>query len=71
MIIQFIILIAFGIAVFVDLVPKYREGDKKKIVLSTVFLSVSFVFILIYSINGYFFHPVVALYDGMKALLGR
>lgn len=71
MIIQSIILIAFGIAVFTDLVPKYREGDKKKIALSTIFLSVSFVFIFIYSLNGYFFHPVVALYDGMKAIFGR
>lgn len=69
-IIQFIILAAFGIAVYIDLVPKFREGDKKKIVLSTAFLSVSLVLMLIYSANSTFFHPITALYDGMKAWLG-
>ena len=68
--IQFMILAAFGIVVCVDLVPKIREGDKKKMVLSAVFLSVSLIFMMIYSLNGYFFQPVSALYDGMKALLG-
>lgn len=65
--IQIIIVIVFALAVIFDIIPKIKKGNNKKVtIFSIAILSLSFVLIIIYSIDETFFQPLHELYVFLK-----
>lgn len=58
------------ISVFLEIIPQAKAKKKKEMVLGIVIIGVSFVLMIIYTVNPDAFQPINVFYKELKELSG-